>query len=92
SSRNGLEIALPRHWRFAPNRDLTVTPHIYTGALPAIEARYRHLNRIGAFQIGGFATYGRIEDPDPEALVADNDSHHGLRAYLEANGKAQLDP
>ncbi|MDQ3247502.1 MAG: LPS assembly protein LptD [Pseudomonadota bacterium] len=92
SSRNGLEIALPRHWRFAPNRDLTVTPHIYTGALPAIEARYRHLNQIGAFQIGGFATYGRIEDPDPEARFADNGSRRGLRAYFEANGKAQLDP
>ena len=38
-SNNGLELAFPYYWQFAPNRDLTVTPHIYTGALPAIEAQ-----------------------------------------------------
>ena len=90
SSRNGFEVAVPRYWRFSSSRDLTVTPHVYTGALPALEARYRQLNRIGAFQVGAFATYGRIEDPDPDAT--DSNERHGFRAYFEANGKAQLDP
>ena len=90
SSRKGFEIALPYYRRLAPNRDLTVTPHLYTGVLPAIEGRYRELNRLGAFQVGGFATYGRIEDPDPDDPTPDN--RNGFRAYVEGNGKFQLDP
>ncbi len=90
SNRNGGELAVPRYWRFGSNRDLAITPHIYTGALPAIEARYRQLNRIGAFQVGGFLTYGRIDDPDT------NDrnpaTRRSIRAYFETNGKAQFDP
>ena len=54
STKKGFEIAQPYHWQIGPNRDLTLTPHIYTGVLPAIEAKYRELNSIGAFQIGGF--------------------------------------
>ncbi len=38
SQRRGLEIALPYYKRLGPNRDLTVTPHVYTGVLPALEA------------------------------------------------------
>ena len=28
---------MPYHWQIGPNRDLTLTPHVYTGVLPAIE-------------------------------------------------------
>jgi LPS-assembly protein len=90
STKKGLEIAAPYHWKIAPNRDLTVTPHLYTGVLPAVEARYRHLDEIGAFQIGGFVTYGEIEDADTGSASTENG--HGIRAYFEANGKTQLDP
>ncbi len=90
SSRNGLELAAPYHWRIAPNRDLTLTPHLYTGTWPGLAARYRELNRFGAFQVGGFATYGRIEDA--EADDQPGRRRHGIRAYFEGNGKAQLDP
>ena len=90
STRKGLEVALPYHWQIAPNRDLTLTPHVYTGVLPAIEGKYRELNRIGAFQLGGFLTYGKIDDPDPNATSTGN--RHDVRAYFEANGKFQLDP
>ena len=57
---------------------------------PAFEARYRHLNRLGAFQIGAFGTHGRIDDPDPNDPTPD--TRTGFRAYFEGNGKAQLDP
>ena len=90
STKRGFEIAVPYHWQIAPNRDFTLTPHLYTGVWPALEAKYRHLDQVGAFQIGGFLTYGEIEDPDPDADEEDND--RGLRAYFEANGKWQLDP
>ena len=90
SSSLGLELALPYYWRIAPNRDLTITPHLYTKALPAIEGRFRALTELGAFQLGGFLTYGEAADPDPDAISPDSDD--GVRGYFEANGKFQLDP
>jgi len=89
SSRNGLEIAVPYHWQLAPNRDLTVTPHAYTGVLPALSARYRELNRVGAYQIGGFVTYGKVDRIDPAAT---GPRREGIRGYFSANGKWQLNP
>jgi LPS-assembly protein len=56
--------------------------------LPAIEVNYRQLDRIGAFQLGGFLTYGTIENIDPD----DTSTRKGLRGYFGANGKWQLDP
>ena len=88
SSKKGFEIAEPFHWQIGPNRDFTLTPHLYTGVLPAIEANYRQLDRWGAFQLGGFLTYGTIESTDPNVTS----TRKGVRAYFEANGKAQLDP
>jgi LPS-assembly protein len=90
STKKGLELALPYHWQITPNRDLTLTPHAYSGVYPALEAKYRELNRLGAFQLGGFLTYGTIESADPDAT--DENEGRGLRAYGEANGKFQLDP
>ena len=90
SSRNGFEVGVPYYHRFSANRDLTLTPRLYTGTWPAFEAKYRHLNSIGAFQIGAFGTYGRIDDPDANDPTPD--TRDGFRAYFEGNGKAQFDP
>jgi len=90
STRKGFEVAVPYHWQIASNRDFTVTPHLYTRVWPALEAKYRHLDEIGAFQVGGFLTYGRIEDTDVDD--PDPNDERGIRAYAEANGKAQFDP
>jgi LPS-assembly protein len=88
STKKGFEIAAPYHWQIAPNRDLTLTPHLYTGVLPAIEAQYRQLNSIGAFQANGFLTYGNVESINPNVTS----TRKGFRGYFAANGKAQLDP
>ena len=88
SSKKGFEIAEPYHWQIGPNRDFTLTPHLYTGVWPAIEAKYRQLDKWGAFQLGGFLTYGTIESVNPDVTS----TKKGFRAYFEANGKAQLDP
>jgi LPS-assembly protein len=90
STKKGLEIAAPYHWQIGPNRDLTLSPHLYTGVWPAIEAKYRELNSIGAFQLGGFLTYGKIDNADPNDTTPTTTSH--IRGYFEANGKFQLDP
>ena len=88
STKKGFELALPFHWQIQSSRDLTLTPHLYTGVLPAIEVKYRELNSLGAYQVGGFLTYGKIDNINPDITS----THHGIRAYFEANGKFQLDP
>jgi LPS-assembly protein len=89
SSSNGLEISAPYYLKLAPNRDATITPHVYTGVLPMIEGRYRQLTRLGAFQVGGYLTYGsRI----PLDLEEAGQRDRGIRAYLEGNGRFQLTP
>lgn len=90
SQSNGFELSAPYYLKLAPDKDATITPHVYTQVLPALEARYRQLTRFGAFQLGGFVTYGsRIPiDPAAPALVA----NEGVRAYLEGNGRFQLSP
>jgi LPS-assembly protein len=88
SSRNGFEVALPYHWQIARNRDATITPHVYTGVLPAIEAKYRELNSLGAFQLSGFLTYGTIDKISSTVPP----TARGFRGYFDANGRWQLDP
>jgi LPS-assembly protein len=88
SSRNGLELAVPYHIQFSSNRDLTLTPHVYTGVLPGLGLKYRELNSIGAFQIGGFATYGKIDHLETDTTS----ENRSIRAYFEANGRWQFDP
>ena len=90
SHTNGFEVSIPYYWRIAPNRDLTVTPHIYTKTLPGLEGKYRQLTSNGAFQIGAFATYGEVANSDPDE--PDQSGKDRFRGYLEANGKFQLDP
>ncbi len=89
-SNNGLELSLPYYWRVDRNRDLTVTPHIYTGSLPALEARWRHLTSAGAYQLGAFVTYGNIPETDINVLTPGN--KRGFRGYFEGNGRFQIDP
>ena len=89
-SNNGLELSLPYYWRVDRNRDLTITPHVYTHSAPALEGRWRHLTSIGAYQLGAFLTYGDIPDPDRFDLTPTN--RRGVRGYFEGNGRFQLDP
>jgi LPS-assembly protein len=89
SKKNGFEVAVPYYWRIASNQDLALTPHVYTNSLPGIEVNYRQLNKIGAFQVGGFLTYSSIDNAD---LSENPDSKSQLRGFFQANGKAQLDP
>ena len=91
SQSNGLEISAPYYFKLAPNKDATVTPHVFTEVLPMIEARYRQLTSLGAFQIGGYLTYGsRIPLDQLGAISPDKDQ--GVRGYIEGNGRFQLDP
>jgi LPS-assembly protein len=86
SRTNGIELAVPYYLRFAPNRDATITPHVFTDALPMLETEFRHLLPNGAYQVRGYLTYGergRLDIP--------GDEDEGIRGYLEGNGRFQLD-
>lgn len=87
---NGAELSLPYYFRLAPNRDLTLTPHVYTNVLPALEAQYRALTSRGAYQISGMITESRREpiSINPAATPSQRD----IRGYLDASGRFQLDP
>lgn len=84
---NGFEVAVPYYVRLAPDRDLTITPHLYTEALPMLEAQYRALTNLGAFQVTGFGTYGRRRPLFGPDLGGEKD----FRGYLDTSGRFQFD-
>ena len=91
SRSNGLELSLPYYFKLAPNRDATITPHIYSDVLPMLEGRYRQLTELGAFQVGAYLTHGSRVRVD--SLASEDElRNRGIRAYVEANGRFQLDP
>jgi len=88
---NGAEISETWYWRIADNRDLALTGTFYTGSLPMLTAKYRHLTNLGAFQITGYATRsGRI--PLGAPLNTTPTGQQKWRGYIEANGKLQFSP
>lgn len=91
SRTNGFQFALPYFFSLAPNRDLTVTPRIYTNTLPMLQAEYRALTDIGAYRVTGYGTYSRRAD-DLLVPITPATSRNDFRGYLDAVGRFQLDP
>jgi len=91
SRTNGAEFSLPYYFQLAPNRDLTITPHIYTKVLPAIEAQYRALTDNGAWQATGMLTYSSRFAATAGGVAVPN-GNRDIRGYLDANGRFQLGP
>ncbi|WP_428682761.1 LPS-assembly protein LptD [Sphingopyxis sp.] len=85
---NGFEIAVPYYLRLASDRDLTITPHLYTGSVPMIEGEFRALTDIGSFRINGFATHSSVVPVSGQVI----DPNRQFRGYLESAGKFQFSP
>jgi LPS-assembly protein len=85
---NGFEIAVPYYLRIAPDRDVTVTPHIYTNTAPMLEGEFRALTDIGSFRINGYATHSSLVP----VSGTDDDPRRRFRGYLESAGKFQFSP
>lgn len=83
---NGIDVSVPYYFLIDRNRDLTITPHVYSSVLPAIEAKYRALVGKGAYQVGGFLTYGSRQS------TTNTTTNRDIRGYVEATGKLQLNP
>lgn len=88
---NGLEVAVPYLFDLADNRDLTITPRIFSNTAPMIGAEYRELNRLGAFRVAGYLTYSNQSD-DPDVVGVERMSDRSLRGYIESAGRYQLSP
>ncbi len=85
---NGAEIALPYYFRLAPNRDLTLTPHLYSNAAPMAEVELRGLTGTGSWRVQGFGTYSqRVPVTTPGSVGRDD-----FRGYLDTSGGFQFDP
>lgn len=91
SRTNGAELGLPYYFQLAPNRDLTITPHVYTKVLPAVEAQYRALTDHGAWQATGMLTYSSRFSATTGSAVPD-DGNRDFRGYLDGNGQFQYGP
>jgi LPS-assembly protein len=78
----GLEVQVPYYLTFAKNRDLTITPYLYSDAKPMLGLEYRHLLDAGPFRIGGLATHTRRTD-------ITGSEEKGFRGYFFANGRFQ---
>ncbi len=89
SGPNGVELSVPYYIRLGPNRDATVTPHVYTDVAPMLEAEYRQLTSIGAFQLRGYLTHGSRLPLDAPAGTPEDE---GIRGYIEGNGRLILSP
>jgi LPS-assembly protein len=85
---NGVEIALPYYLSLSPSRDITITPHIYSNAVPMGELEVRGLTTRGAWQAHGYATYSRLV---PLNGTASNE-RRDFRGYIEGSGGFQFDP
>jgi LPS-assembly protein len=89
SRTNGFEVAVPYYFRLAPNRGLTVTPHVYTSVAPMAQVQYEALNSKGAYKITSYATVSPKSDflaPTPTTTTS------AFRGYLDAVARFQLDP
>ncbi len=89
NSTNGAEITIPYYLRISPNRDLLITPRLFSSAQPAVDATYRALTSDGAYRIRGFATYsGRLISGTNTVATGTSE----FRGYVDASGRFQIDP
>lgn len=88
---NGLALAVPYYFNLAPNRSLILTPTLFSGTLPLLNAEYSQLTKSGAFRAGVYGTYSRRSD-DRAGIIGPVSSERDFRGYFDANGKFQLDP
>jgi len=87
---NGLGYAQPYYFALAPNRGLTVTPRIFSNALPMLKVGYSALTSNGAYQITGYGTVSRPSDD--QISITPVSTEDKFRGYLDGIFHFQLDP
>jgi LPS-assembly protein len=90
SGLNGLELAVPYYLALAPNRGLTLTPHVYSRVLPMAQVQYDTLGERGAFRLTGYATVSRRSDDFNTPDVTGTEQ--AFRGYIDGIARYQLSP
>ncbi len=88
---NGFQVSLPYFIAMAPDRDLTITPTLFSDVAPMLRAEYRELNSLGAFRVAAYGTYSRRSD-DLTVPLTPATSTNSFRGYLDGIANYQLDP
>jgi len=88
TANNGLEIRTPLLIHLSDQRDLTITPFLFTASPPALQVEYRQLTKTGAFDVSLFGT-NATHTP---IAVANGTPVEEFRGYLDATGRFQLSP
>ncbi len=91
SRTNGFQVSLPYYFALAPDRDLTLTPSVYSEVLPMLRVDFRELTPLGAYRVSAYGTYSRRSD-DLTGPITSVTSKNDFRGYLDSVGTFQLDP
>ncbi len=87
----GFGLGLPYHIPVGPDRDITITPHFYSGENPALQLSARRLLRDGPIQFDAFFTYAQLVDYAPDG-VTQIDRGDQFRGYFALKGQLQHSP
>jgi LPS-assembly protein len=87
----GVGVGLPYHWAIAPDRDITITPHIYTAENPAIGLQARRLFAGGPVQLDTLFTYAQLTEFADDG-VTEIDRGNRFRGYFALRGNFQHSP
>ncbi len=85
----GLGIGLPTYIPLGSDRDVTVTPYLFTSANPALKLQARRLFGPGPVQADALFTYARLTDFAADG-VTPIDRGNRFRGYLGVKGQFQL--
>jgi LPS-assembly protein len=88
SRNNGVEIEQGYYWRLSPNRDLTVSAHLFSDVAPMVRGQFRAFEDKGAAQLTAYATYSNRVSTATGATTGSN----AFRGYVDGSGKFQFTP
>ncbi|MGB7404223.1 MAG: LPS assembly protein LptD [Pacificimonas sp.] len=84
----GVSVGQPYFIDLGSNRDLTLSPTVYTEVNPSLGAEYRQLTSLGPVQVGGIVTVSDVQEnrvgEDGPVSIGDE-----LRYYVYGNGTLQ---
>lgn len=85
---NGFELAQPYYIKLASNRDMTLTPHLFSNQAPMLEGNYRAWIGRGSYNMLGYITNSVQSDGGAGAQP----SNRQFRGYIEASGSYRFNP
>jgi LPS-assembly protein len=89
TASNGAELSEAEYIRLNNSSDLTLKAYVFSKVDPMLQANYRQLTDLGAFQITGYVTRSPVLS---NSGVPVGNGQDQVRGYIDANGKFQLSP